>query len=219
MLALTDIWAIVPIKDLHDGKIRLSSVLTPDERALLIEAMLDDVLSAFAEYAGMRVLVVTGDVRVAEKAAQLSMEPLIEAVCQGESAAVEAATSHSIARGAGGALVVPADIPLLGAGDVATVVQRAPAQGTLLVPAWDGRGTNAAVRRPAGLFPLRFGNDSFLPHRAAAESTGCPLVVMRNDQIALDLDSPVELRRFLEIDRVTRTRRVLDTFNLERRLA
>jgi hypothetical protein len=41
---------------------------------------------------------------------------------------------------------------------------------------------------------------------------------MKNDQIALDLDSPIELRRFLEVDRVTRTRRVLDAFHLGGRL-
>lgn len=218
MPALTDIWAIVPIKDLCNGKTRLSPVLSPRERALLIEAMVDDVLSAFAEYAGMHVLVVTGDLRVVRKAGQLGMQTLMEEACQSESAAVDVATAHAISQGAAGTLVVPADIPLLRAEDVAAVVHQAPAQGTLLVPAWDGRGTNAAIRRPAGLFPLRFGNDSFLPHRAAAESTGHPLVIMNNDQIALDLDSPIELRRFLDVDRVTRTRRVLDTFRLAQRL-
>jgi len=218
MPALTDIWAIVPIKDLHNGKTRLSAVLSPRERALLIEAMMDDVLSAFAEYAGMRVLIVTGDARVAGKAAHLGMESIVEAVCQSESAAVATATAHAISQGAGGTLVVPADIPLLCAEDVAGIVQQAPVQGTLLVPAWDGRGTNAAIRRPAGLFPLRFGNDSFRPHRAAAQATGHPLLVIENDRIALDLDSPIELRRFLAVDRVTRTRRVLDTFLLEQRL-
>lgn len=218
MPALSDIWAIVPIKDLHNGKTRLSPVLSPRERALLIEAMVDDVLYAFAEYAGMHVLIVTGDPRVAAKAEVLGMEALMEEVCQSETAAVEAATAHVIAQGAGGTLVVPADIPLLRAEDIAGIVQAAPAPGTLLVPGWDGRGTNAVIRRPAGLFPLRFGNDSFLPHRAAAEATGYPLVIVQNDQIGLDLDSPVELRRFLTVDRVTRTRRVVDTFDLEQRL-
>lgn len=214
----SDIWAIVPIKDLHNGKTRLSPVLAPRERALLIEAMADDVLAAFAEYAGMPVLVVTGDLRVAAKAALLGMESLIEVACESETAAVEAATAQAVARGAGGTLVVPADIPLLEAGDIAAIVQQAPASGTLLAPGWDGRGTNAAIRRPGDLFPLRFGNDSFRPHRAAAESTGYPVTIVSNERIGLDLDSPVELRRFLDVDRVTRTRRVIDTFGLERRL-
>ena len=48
----------------------------------------------------------------------------------------------------------------------------APDEGSVLVPAADGRGTNAAFRRPANLFPLRFGNDSFKPHLAAAQATG-----------------------------------------------
>lgn len=218
MPALSDIWAIVPIKDLRNGKTRLSPVLPAEERALLIEAMVDDVLSAFVDYGGVRVMVVTGDERVAEKAARLGMEAVMEAVCESESAAVDTATAHAVALGAGGTLVVPADIPLLRAEDIAGIVEAAPARGTLLVPGWDGRGTNAAIRRPAGLFPLRFGNDSFVPHREAAEATGLPLVVVENEQIGLDLDSPVELRRFLGVERVTRTRRVLDSLQVGRRL-
>lgn len=218
MPARSDIWAIVPIKDLHTGKTRLSPVLSAAERALLIEAMVDDVLSAFAEYGGMQVMVVTGDARVVQKAARLGMESLMESVCESESAAVEAATAHAIAEGARGTLVVPADIPLLRAEDIAGIVEAAPARGTLLVPAWDGRGTNAAIRRPAGLFTLRFGNDSFVPHRAAAETTGLPVLMVENEQIGLDLDSPVELRRFLGVERVTRTRQVLDSLQVGRRL-
>jgi 2-phospho-L-lactate guanylyltransferase len=64
----------------------------------------------------------------------------------------------------------------------------------VLVPAADGRGTNAAWRRPAGLFPLRFGNDSFKPHLQAAQATGLPCNVLALPGIALDVDNPADLR-------------------------
>lgn len=219
MPPLSDIWAIVPIKHLEKGKTRLSPVLNESQRASLIPAMLADVLDAFADFGFMPVLVVTGDTRVVKMAERRGMHALLEQTPVSESVAVENATAFAQARGAGGTLVVPADIPLITAGDIRDLVDLAPTAGTLLVPGWDGRGTNAALRRPAGLFPLRFGNDSFLPHTTAAEATGRPLVVTHNSNIGLDLDSPAELRLFLDMERVTKTRQVLDRFPVASRVA
>jgi 2-phospho-L-lactate guanylyltransferase len=73
------------------------------------------------------------------------------------------------------------------------IVDCAPPAGAVLVPDAAGRGTNAAWRSPADLFPLRFGNDSFLPHCAAAEATGLPCVVIELPSCARDVDRPEDL--------------------------
>lgn len=218
MPSLSGIWAIVPIKHLEKGKTRLSPVLNEDERASLIPAMVADVLNALADFGEMPILIVTGDSRVVEMAEQRGMQALLEQTSISESVAVESATALAQSRGATGTLVIPADIPLITADDIGEIVSLAPAAGTLLVPAWDGRGTNAAIRRPAGLFPLRFGNDSFLPHTTAAEATGHPLVIIHNRHIALDLDSPAELRLFMDFDKVTETHKALDRIFAARRV-
>ncbi|MFN0165207.1 MAG: 2-phospho-L-lactate guanylyltransferase [Bryobacteraceae bacterium] len=214
---MPDTWALVPIKSLDNGKTRLSSLLDPGQRAELIPAMAEDVLDAFADYGRMPVLVVTADSRVPALAKRRGFQCLMEESPESETKAIEVATQHASSLGAGGTLVVPADVPLVQAADIAAIAENAPARGSLLVPAWDGRGTNAVVRRPCGLFPLRFGNDSFLPHHAAAKETALPLVVQHNDHLALDIDAPADLFRFLDFAApMTRTRRVLDRFRLER---
>lgn len=81
------------------------------------------------------------------------------------------------------------------------------AEGSVLVPAADGRGTNAAFRRPADLFPLRFGNDSFKPHHAAAQATGKPCVVLNFAGIAVDVDNPEDLERLIALPGETRAQR------------
>ena len=45
----------------------------------------------------------------------------------------------------------------------------------------------------ANLIPLRFGNDSFLPHCEAMRQTGKPLVILEMPGIGLDIDNPHEL--------------------------
>jgi 2-phospho-L-lactate guanylyltransferase len=79
----------------------------------------------------------------------------------------------------------------------------------VLVPAGDGRGTNAAFRRPADLFPLRFGNDSFKPHHAAAQATGRPCVILQLPGIAVDVDNPADLQQLVALPGDTRAQRLL----------
>jgi 2-phospho-L-lactate guanylyltransferase len=78
--------------------------------------------------------------------------------------------------------------------EVKEIYEKAPQIGSVLAPAQDRRGTNAVLRRPAALFPLRFGNDSFVPHLAAAKATGESCVVLSLAGIGLDIDTPEDLR-------------------------
>jgi 2-phospho-L-lactate guanylyltransferase len=88
----------------------------------------------------------------------------------------------------------------------------------VLVPAADGRGTNAAFRRPANLFPLRFGNDSFKPHHAAAQATGKPCLVMKLPGIAVDVDNPPDLEELLSLPGETRAQRLARKWGIDARV-
>ena len=89
----------------------------------------------------------------------------------------------------------------------------------MLVPAADGRGTNAAFRRPANFFPLRFGNDSFKPHLAAAQATGKPCIVLQLPSIAVDVDNPEDLQLLLSHPGETRTQSLIRRWPPEGRLS
>jgi 2-phospho-L-lactate guanylyltransferase (CobY/MobA/RfbA family) len=70
------------------------------------------------------------------------------------------------------------------------------------------------------LFPLRFGNDSFLPHRRAAEDSGKPVVILELPGIALDVDRPEDLDELLSRCGNRRSQRLLRQWNIaERRKA
>jgi 2-phospho-L-lactate guanylyltransferase len=127
---------------------------------------------------------------------------------QGETGAIEMATKVCIERGAESTIVIPADIPLIEAWEFEEIMKHAPAEGSVLVPAGDGRGTNAAFRRPADLFPLRFGNDSFKPHLAAAQGTGKPCVVLQLPGIAVDVDNPADLQQLVALPGETRAQQL-----------
>lgn len=211
---------LIPVKDLNGAKQRLASVLSQPERTALAEAMLADVLSVVAAWAAHpRMAVVTSYPFAAEKAREYGFEVIPDGENRGETEAIAMATRVAESGGADCTLVIPADIPLIEAGELEAIWAAAPAQGMVLVPSADGRGSNAVLRRPAGLIPLRFGNDSFVPHRAAALATGHACVVLELPGIGLDIDTPADLAALMARPTRSRAQRLLASWNAGERLA
>jgi 2-phospho-L-lactate guanylyltransferase len=210
---------LVPVKNLGNAKQRLSPVLDAAERFALAEAMLADVLAAIAGWRARPAVAVVTSEPVAMALAQThGFEVLEETENRSETDAIAMATQQCEARGVAETVVLPGDIPLVTAEELEHMAARVPPQGTLFVPAADGRGTNAVWRRPAALFPLRFGNDSFLPHRRAAQASGLPVVVLKLEGIGLDVDRPSDLAALLASQRECRTLRLLRSWRLQERL-
>lgn len=206
---------LIPVKDLSTAKQRLAAVLDQPARTELAQAMLRDVAAEIAAWPRRPpCALVSGDPLAAQLAKQYDFELIPDRLNPGETEAIEMATSLCVARGIGYALVIPADIPLIKAGELEQILVHAPAIGSVLAAAADGRGTNAAFRRPADLFPLRFGNDSFKPHLAAARATGKPCVVLQLPSLAIDVDNPSDLQQLLAQPGETHTQRLLRRWNL-----
>ncbi len=208
---------LVPVKNLKDAKQRLSSILSNDERCALAQAMCEDVLQTLALWDGRPpVVVVTSDSFARDLAARLNFEVIADDN-SGETSAIEMATAVCTDRGARNTLVLPADIPLMESSELQKILDSAPADGALLVPDAAGRGTNAAWRSPGDFFPLRFGNDSFLPHMAAAKATGLPCVVLKLPGIARDADRPEDLHEIAAAGGERRSQKLLRSWNLRLR--
>ncbi len=201
---------LIPVKNLAAAKQRLAAALDQPLRTELAQAMLHDVVATLAAWPRRPpCALVTSDPFALELAREYDFEIIPDRTNPGETGAIEMATSLCVERGVDSTLVIPADIPLIQASELDEILARAPSEGTVLAPAADGRGTNAAFRRPANLFPLRFGNDSFKPHLAAAQATGKPCVVLQLPSIALDVDNPEDLRQLLAHPGETRTQSLI----------
>lgn len=201
---------LVPVKNLASAKQRLAAALDQPSRTELAQAMLHDVLSTLHGWkARPQVAIVTSDPYAVALARKYDFEVIPDPDNPGETGAIEMATRVCVERGVDSTLVIPADIPLIQAWELEEILKHAPAEGSVLVPAADRRGTNAAFRRPANLFPLRFGNDSFKPHHAAAQATGKPCVVLKLPGIAVDVDNPSDLQQLLVSPGETQAQRLV----------
>ncbi len=209
---------LIPFKSLATAKQRLAQTLNLQQRSQLAEAMLRDVMSAAAGVMGrIDVALVTGDAHAQTMAREFGFMLIEDVRNESETAAIEMATAWCEERGYDTTIVVPADIPLITSEELHRVLDAAPAEGAVFVPAYDRRGSNCILRRPAAIISLRFGNDSFLPHCEAMKRTGKELVILEIPGIGLDIDNPHELQLLVARDGDTRAQRLLRTWGFGRR--
>jgi 2-phospho-L-lactate guanylyltransferase len=211
-----DIWAVVPVKEFARAKQRLAALLSPRMRQQLAAAMFEDVLDALSAARGLAgIVVVTVEPAAAAIAQRYRATVWTEGARDGHTGAVTAA-AHRLAANGSAMLTMPGDIPRVTVADVASLLTaHAGGAAFSIAPAWDERGSNAILCAPADLVPLRFGPDSFFPHLAAARALGLTPTVIRNDAIALDIDEPAELARFMAKRSPTRTWDLLDRHRVE----
>lgn len=210
-MPVTDVHAVVPVKNLGDVKQRLAGALDRPERMALFRAMLEDVLEALSGASSLAgIALVTRDEEAVALAERHGAECLIEPENRGHTAAVELAARALAARGAGGLLQVPGDIPRVTSEEIeAVIAAHAPAPAVTIAPSRDFRGSNAVLCSPPDVFPFRFGDDSFFPHLAAARAIGIEPTVIERPGIGLDVDTPDDLEAFLAVPSGTRAYRLL----------
>jgi 2-phospho-L-lactate/phosphoenolpyruvate guanylyltransferase len=187
---------LIPVKNLATAKQRLAFIADQAARTELAQAMLCDVVETVSRVsAASDVAIVTSDPFALDVARKFGFKVIPDPANRSETQAIERATQFCEGHGVESTLVIPGDIPLVQGWELEKIFASAPDQGSVLVPSGDGRGTNAVYRRPAGLFPLHFGNDSFKPHLAAAEKSAKSYTILTLPGIALDIDTPSDLQR------------------------
>src|SRR6266478_5764718 len=203
---MSGIWAVVPVKDTALAKQRLAAAVPPQLRQALMLAMLEDVLAALAEAPGLAGrLLVTTDPAATRLAARYGALCMTEGAHDGHTGAVAAAARRLATEGADGMLTVPGDIPLVTADEIGRLLAaHRPAPSFTIAPSRDEQGSNAVLVSPPQAVPLRFGENSFFPHLAAAEARGIAPTVLHLPGIALDIDNPGDLAHFAQLGSRTR---------------
>jgi 2-phospho-L-lactate guanylyltransferase len=209
--ALSPVWAVVPVKDTTTAKQRLAAALSQPRRSALALAMLEDVLAALVETRSLAgILVVTVDETARRLAERYGAQISEDAACEGHTGAVMGAARRLVANDQA-MLTIPGDVPLVTNGEIERVID-ACRHGSrfTIVPARDELGSNAILATPADAVPLRFGDNSFFPHLAAARAAGIEPTVLHLPGIGLDIDTPEDLAAFLAQPSRTHARALLD---------
>jgi 2-phospho-L-lactate/phosphoenolpyruvate guanylyltransferase len=209
--SVSGIWAVVPLKNTTDAKQRLAGALSAALRQRLALAMAHDVLSALAASPGLAGLaVVTLDPAGSAMGRRFGARVLTEGAGDGQTGAVNAAARTLSREGSGAMLTIPGDVPLVTPQEVEQLIaahDRRP--DFVIAPAHDGRGSNAVLCAPPDAVRLQFGDDSFLPHLAAARALRLEPKIVHLAGIGLDIDHPRDLAAFMGVASQTQARALL----------
>jgi len=203
------VWAVIPVKEMDGSKQRLSALLEPVQRRKLAECMLLDVLAAVSgarDVAG--IILVTLDPFATKLAHDIGAHVLTDGARDGHTGAVTAAARRLVLEGVDAMLTVPGDIPRVTADEIqAAIAAHSPmAPSFTIVPAHDEKGSNCIIMTPPDAVPLRFGDDSYFPHLAAARKFDIDPAIVRLPGIGMDIDHPEDVRAFMRMQPPARTR-------------
>lgn len=191
---------IVPVKPLGVALGRLARVLDAPTRRELQMGMLADVLSTCRRTTSLtELIVVTADPEAAALARDHQAHVIADhSPPRGMNPAVVIGLAAAHVAGADAALVLTADLPAARPEDLEQIIATmGEGEGVTLVPSDDGTGTNALLIRPPDAFAPQLGIDSRASHREQAALRDIELREFACPGIALDVDTPADLARFI----------------------
>jgi 2-phospho-L-lactate guanylyltransferase len=204
-------WAILPVKEMLGAKQRLAPLLSPEERIGLMQMMLRDVLAALSAAQGLAgIALVTLDPWAQAQAKAYGARIITEGAREGHTGAVTSAAAVLQAEGVAGILTMPGDIPAVKMPEIEALIEAANASPAFIIaPAHDEQGSNAILMSPPNAVKLRFGEDSYFPHLAAARALGIAPQILRLPGVAMDIDHPADIARFASIPEAKSTQTLL----------
>lgn len=196
------VWAIVPIKPLNRAKSRLAPILSTEQRERLALGMLMHNLRVLTQAPAIKgVLVISRDMKALASAREVpGVQTLQESGTPELNNALRRASRMLVSWGARATLILPADVPLVSQEDVEQIVHQGRFMNTLVIaPDAQKDGSNAIFSRPPDLIDFAFGVGSYERHVKAAQLVGADVHTYESERLALDVDTPEDLRHYYEL--------------------
>ncbi len=188
-----DLWIVVPVKPLRDSKTRLAGTLDGGQRRALVRRLLRQTLRTVRHsHVATGCLVVSRDPQVLHLARGAGAATLREIHPSLNAALAQAAGVLS-----GAMLVLPLDLPRLAPASLLALTRRSGGRAAAIAPDRARRGTNALLLQPPDLIRCAFGPGSFARHVEALRQVGVTPRVVTRGELALDIDTPADLRAWL----------------------
>ena len=213
---MTENWAVIPVKGLTESKTRLATHLQGEKRRILVEALLDDVLSSIIRSRVYGpIMVISPDENVASRIRPPEVS-FLKQTGIGLNRAVEQANRLATLGHARSLTTVLADIPLVEPSDFKELVGLgSPARRVVMAPSTKG-GTNVMLTSPPGVISPSYGRWSYSKHLRRAQAGRLNAYSLSNRRVSFDIDTMADLVELRKVDPEgeTASGRVAETFKL-----
>ena len=195
----TGLTAVIPMKPLIDGKSRLASVFTDQQRGDLVIGMLTTVINAVKGAGVESFVIVGGDQRVArvgeDTGGRWVPDPGVDLNDTLKTVFAEILTSGQ------SALFLAGDLPFLKAADVYSLIRTSGNQKNIaLAPAKKDGGTNGILVPPGVDFEPQMGQRSFAKHLSQAAAAEKSVAIETSDGLGCYLDTTDDLNSYIYME-------------------
>ncbi|MFN0041519.1 MAG: 2-phospho-L-lactate guanylyltransferase [Burkholderiales bacterium] len=191
-----NVWLVLPMKSLREGKTRLAPLLDIEQRRALLEKMFRHTLEQAAHFPGLeRTLVVSASEDTRARAATFGAQVLAEEAGAGLNGAMRQAQQSLRQWGASHMMVVHCDLPRLAENDLRRLAHAADSDQIGIAPDRMRLGTNGLSLASALDFGFSFGPDSFALHLEQARQLGVQPEVVDSPGLSFDVDQPEDFAR------------------------
>jgi len=188
---MSNIWALVPLKNLDRAKQRLEPALNDDQRRSLVLAMARDVLTALEKSAFItKILLVSSEPEAGRLFRDHNVDVFYSHRDEGLNRELESAAACAHSQHADRALIVHGDLPFLNTATIDRFIEGAP-QGTIRAARCKtGKGTNLLLAPLPLEIKLKFGRNSFQQFVREVGDHKLKLELVLDERLGMDIDSP-----------------------------
>lgn len=189
-------YAIIPVREFRNTKLRLSRILTESQRAAITESFLIHTSRVLDESDIKSTLVVSSDGIQSNSKFNFQKIKIIQestyhggvnsAVTDGVSQIRKMADNPKI-------LVIPSDLPFLSGEAINKVLELLNVYDLVINPSFKKDGTNLLAFRLSNIIPLYYDQDSYSNHLKEANSRKLNFLSIQWKEFSFDVDSPEDL--------------------------
>ena len=200
---MTEVFSIVPVRNFKDTKIRLSSVLSVEERADLTKALLKRVVTALQNSNVTEIIIVS------------PIPAEIELFLQGfrKTRSVQESHRHGGVNSAMSdgvqeipenerekkILLMPSDLPFISSEAINRTIDLLESYDLIINPSVKRDGTNLLAFSLSKMIPLHYDDDSYSKHVKEARERRMKYLVTDWNEYSFDLDDKEDLNSLMQI--------------------
>jgi 2-phospho-L-lactate guanylyltransferase len=206
--------AIIPMKNLHFAKSRLSTILTLQQRKSLAFFLLNTTIKTLKESRLITEIIVVSSDKTIEKLSFENSLKFIKDSDDGINNAVILADRYCINNDIDANIVIPHDLPFISANEIdqiCNISEKYP-KCIIICPSKRLDGTNILFRKPANVIRTFYDDNSYINHLKEAQKLHIPIESLDLDNLMFDIDTKEDL---IELSILQNWKSFLKDFNLK----
>lgn len=206
--------AVIPMKNLHFAKSRLSTILTLQQRKNLAFFLLNTTIKTLKESRLINEIIIVSSDKTIEKFSFENSLKFIKDSDSGVNNAVILADHYCINNDIDANIVIPHDLPFISAKEIDQIcnMSKKYPKCIIICPSKRFDGTNILFRKPPNVIKTFYDDNSYMNHLKEAQRLNIPIESLELDNLMFDIDTKEDL---LELFILQNWKSFLKDFNLK----